>query len=59
MNCINKRCDHCGSNLDLNFDSGYPSSNITAQRVNNNQDHNLNNIIPMCKICNCALSNKF
>ena len=59
MSCINKRCDHCGCNLELNLDSGYPCSNITAQRVDNNMDHNLDNIIPMCKICNCSLSNKF
>jgi hypothetical protein len=59
MNCINKRCDHCGCNLELNLDSGYPCSNITAQRVDNSLSHSLDNIIPMCKICNCSLSNKF
>ena len=57
MNCINKRCDHCGCNLEIN--SGFLSSNITAHRVDNNICHNLDNIIPMCDICNCSLSNKF
>ena len=59
VNCINKSCCHCGCNLELNFDSGFPSSNITAQRNDNSMDHNLDNMVPMCRICNCSLSNKF
>ena len=57
--CINKPCCHCGCNLELNFDTAFPTSNITAQRTDNSQDHNLDNIIPMCDICNKSLSNKF
>ena len=45
--------------LELNFDNAFPTSNITAQRNDNGQDHNLENIIPMCDICNRSLSNKF
>jgi hypothetical protein len=59
MKCINKRCTHCGCNLELSFDNGFPSSNITAQRTNNEICHSLDNIVPMCVICNCSLSNKF
>ena len=53
--CINKPCCHCGCNLELNFDNTFPTSNITAQRNYNGQDHNLDNIIPMCDICNRSL----
>ena len=59
MKCINKPCCECGCNLELNLETCFPSSNITAQRVDNSLSHNLDNIIPMCKICNCSLSNKF
>jgi hypothetical protein len=59
MKCINKHCDHCGCNLELNFDNGFISSNITAQRTNNDICHSLDNIVPMCVVCNCSLSNKF
>jgi hypothetical protein len=59
MKCINEPCYECGCNLELNFDSGFPTSNITAQRLDNSLDHNLDNIVPMCVVCNCALSNKF
>jgi hypothetical protein len=40
-------------------DSNVPSSTITAQRLDNHKDHNLDNIVPMCEICNVSLSNKF
>ena len=59
MKCINKPCCECGCNLELEPDSAFLSSNITAQRVDNSQCHSLDNIIPMCRICNCSLSNKF
>ena len=59
MKCVNKPCHECKCILELNCDSGFPTSEITAQRLDNHQDHNLDNIVPMCRICNCSLSNKF
>ena len=59
MKSVNKSCCECGCNLELNLNSSFPTSNITAQRLDNSIDHNIDNIIPMCDICNCSLSNKF
>lgn len=59
QNCINKPCRECGCTLEIEFDSGFATSNITAQRLDNSKDHNLDNVVPMCVRCNCALSNKF
>jgi len=59
MKRINKHCTHRGCNLELSFENGFPSSNITAQRTNNDICHSLDNIVPMCVVCNCSLSNKF
>jgi hypothetical protein len=59
MKCINKPCDQCGCNLELKSAFTFPTSNITAQRLDNSLDHNLENIVPMCDVRNCALSNKF
>jgi hypothetical protein len=59
MKCVNKPCQQCGCNLEYNIKSNVTTSNITAQRIDNSQDHNLNNIVPMCRVCNCSLSNKF
>ena len=60
MKCINKNCHECKCKLEMDFDdSNVPSSTITAQRLDNHKDHNLDNIVPMCEICNVSLSNKF
>ena len=33
-------------------------SNLTADRLDNDLDHNLDNIVPFCVSCNCAKSNR-
>jgi hypothetical protein len=45
-NNIYKCCGKCGCCLD--------SKNITAQRLNNDLAHYLNNIVPFCNYCNCS-----
>ena len=56
--CINKRCSECNNGFYFKFDTGYTESNITADRIDNSQDHNLDNIQPMCRYCNCCKSDK-
>ncbi len=58
VNCVNKNCIHCGSQLYVDFKEGNVISNITADRINNNDDHNINNGRPACRWCNCCKSNK-
>ena len=58
MEAANKRCRSCHCDFYINFDVGNTYTNITAQRIDNSKDHNLDNIIPMCKYCNCCKSNK-
>jgi hypothetical protein len=45
-NNIYKSCGCCGCCLD--------SKNITAQRLDNNLPHDLDNIVPFCNYCNCS-----
>jgi hypothetical protein len=54
--CINKCCVECGNDCYFSFDTSYTESNITADRIDNSQDHNLSNIQPMCRHCNCCKS---
>ena len=54
-NCINKHCGGCGNKLTLDVDDKFNvSSDITAQRLDNNLLHYIDNIIPMCVSCNCS-----
>jgi len=58
FNSVNKNCVHCGSQLYVDFKEGNVISNITADRINNNEDHNINNISHCCRWCNSCKSNK-
>ena len=51
MSNFNKKCSNC--NCEFHYEDG--TSNFTAQRLDNDLDHNLENIIAMCKICNSSL----
>jgi hypothetical protein len=33
-------------------------SNLTANRIDNSVGHEIDNVVPMCCWCNCALSNR-
>ena len=54
MGCLGKSCSECGDAL--TYEHG--RSNLTAQRVDNNLPHTLDNVIPCCCWCNCALSSR-
>jgi hypothetical protein len=54
MGCLGKSCSECGDALV--YEQG--KSNLTAQRIDNSIGHQLDNIVPCCVFCNCALSNK-
>ena len=58
LNCINRNCAFCGCHLYIGFEDGNVMTNITADRINNDDDHNINNIRPCCRWCNCCNSNK-
>ena len=48
------KCSNC--NCDFHYEDG--KSNFTAQRLDNELDHNLENIKPYCKLCNCSVSTR-
>ena len=53
--CIGSCCGGCGNHLTLELiDDTMISSDITAQRLDNSLPHYLDNIEPMCVICNCS-----
>lgn len=54
IGCLGKSCSECGDCLV--YEQG--RSNLTAQRVDNNLPHLIDNVVPCCVFCNCALSNK-
>jgi len=60
INCKNKLCskEGCNNQLYIGFRDGNTFTNITAQRLDNNLYHTLDNITPMCRTCNCSLSNR-
>ena len=58
MNLMNTQCENCNEPLVIDFEDGRISSNVTCQRVNNEQGHFKDNCIGLCVQCNCAFSNK-
>ena len=59
-NCIGRPCHNsCGDCLTYERnDQGRIVSNITAQRLDNDLGHELENVVPMCMECNRQLSNR-
>jgi hypothetical protein len=55
--CLGKACN-CGEIFEITNNKNVISSNITANRIDNELSHTIDNIIPMCVICNVCLSNK-
>ena len=45
-------CCPCGTGLSVSVDGGLITSNITAQMLNNEISHTIDNCIPMCLRCN-------
>ena len=57
--CIGKKCHNCPDILMYERnDRGNLVSNITAQRINNDLAHELDNVLPFCVECNRAMSNR-
>ena len=57
-NCVNKSCYNCCCKLSVEIDNEIITSNISAQRIDNNISHELSNIKACCVSCNCCFSNK-
>eukprot|EP00438_Fugacium_kawagutii_P027024 Skav232522 [mRNA] locus=scaffold1096:1054611:1057742:- [translate_table: standard] len=57
-NLINTPCECCGDVLTLEVDKGKVTSNITAQRINNEVGHFKSNCKGLCDWCNKGLSDK-
>ena len=51
---MEKCCEGCGNGFFYTVRNGNAFTNLTAQRKDNNFDHNLNNISPYCIYCNCS-----
>ena len=51
-------CNSCGDCLTYSIENNMVESNLIAQRIDNGLAHELDNILPCCKWCNCAPSNK-
>ena len=51
---ITNSCNYCGCGFTIDINRGGIMSNLTAQRVNNEEAHTLDNIVPYCRRCNCS-----
>jgi len=47
-----KVCSDCGDCLRFDIQGGRVESNLTADRLDNDEAHHLNNIVPLCVSCN-------
>ena len=54
LNNITNSCNYCGCGFAIDINRGGIMSNLTAQRVNNEEAHTLDNIVPYCRRCNCS-----
>ena len=55
---LNGCCERCSIDFYVKTCKGNISTNLTAQRKNNNDCHTIDNCIAYCKTCNCAMSNR-
>ena len=51
---ITNSCSYCRCGFSIDINRGGIMSNLTAQRVNNEVAHTLDNIVPYCRRCNCS-----
>ena len=54
LNNITNSCNYCGCGFTIDINRGGIKSNLTCQRVNNEESHTLDNIVPYCRRCNCS-----
>ena len=57
-NCFGKSCNSCGDCMVYSIEDNIVRSNLTAQRLDNTIGHEVDNIVPYCLYCNCAVSNR-
>ena len=55
--CLGTNCQ-CGVTFTYLYNKGNINSNLTADRIDNDDDHNLCNIQPLCVLCNMSKSNR-
>ena len=55
--CFGTNCK-CGVEFKYEYTKGNITSNLTVDRIDNDEDHNLCNIKPLCVLCNTSKSNK-
>ena len=55
---LGKQCIYCNEILDYSVEDDKIVCNLTADRKDNNQPHDLDNIQPVCCHCNCSKSNR-
>ena len=55
--CLGTNCQ-CGVTFTYLYNKGNINSNLTADRIYNDDDHNLCNIQPLCVLCNMSKSNR-
>ena len=51
---IKNQCNYCGCGFSISMNKGNVITNLSAQRINNENAHSLDNIIPYCVRCNCS-----
>ncbi len=54
--CFGGSCSGCGTELSYWLKNSKVQSNLTADRIDNDLDHNKYNVIPMCVSCNTSKS---
>ena len=52
MKRVYSTCNECGCNFKFETKNGFFTSNITAQRLDNNIAHKSENCEAWCKLCN-------
>ena len=58
LGCIGKSCNSCGDALVYSRAGGKIDCNLTAQRVDSNLGHYVDNVVPYCIYCNMYMSNR-
>ena len=49
---------HAALNSNMNIPKETLRANLTADRIDNDEEHNLSSIQPLCVLCNTSKSNK-
>ena len=55
---FSRPCSGCGDTFSFEVEKGRGKSNLTADRIDNELPHHMDNLTPLCITCNCNKSNK-